>query len=71
MSDDWRVHAELESEIGAGHLLKGMHEHKIADEVQEHLDSRLPVSAEGSDVFVYTADRRAGRDRSRSRSPRS
>ncbi len=57
MSDDWRVHAELESEIGAGHLLKGMHEREIAHEVQDHLSGRLPVSADGHDVFVYTADR--------------
>lgn len=57
MSDDWRVHAELESEIGAGHLLKGMHEREIAGEVQDHLGGRLPVTADGHDVFVYTADR--------------
>ena len=57
MSDDWRVHAELESEIGAGHLLKGMHEREIASELHDHLDSRLPVTAEGKHVFVYTADR--------------
>ena len=57
MSDDWRVHAELESEIGAGHLLKGMAEREIAHEVQDHLSGRLPVSADGHDVFVYTADR--------------
>jgi hypothetical protein len=57
MSDDWRVHAELEDEIGAGHLLKGMHEREIAHEVQDHLDSRLPVTADAHHVFVYTADR--------------
>ncbi len=56
MSDDWRVHAELESEIGAGHLLKGMHEREIVSEVQDHIGGRLPVTADGRDVFVYTAD---------------
>lgn len=57
MSDDWRVHAELEDEIGAGHLLKGMHEREIAHEVQDQLGGRLPVTADERDVFVYTADR--------------
>ena len=57
MNDDWRVHAELESEIGAGHLLKGMQEREIGREVQDHLGGRLPVTADGRDVFVYTPDR--------------
>ena len=57
MSDDFRVHAELDNEIGAGHLLKKMHESEIAGEVQDQLGGRLPVSAEGRNVFVYTPDR--------------
>jgi len=57
MSDDWRVRAELDDEIGAGHLLKGMHEREIAHEVQDQLGGRLPVTADERDVFVYTADR--------------
>lgn len=57
MSDDWRVHAELEDEIGAGHLLKGMAEREIARDVREELGARLPVTADDRDVFVYTPDR--------------
>jgi len=57
MSDDWRVHAELEDEIGAGHLLKGMAEREIARDVRAGLGARLPVTAEEHDVFVYTGDR--------------
>ena len=57
MSDDWRVRAELEDEIGAGHLLKGMHEREIAHEVENQLAGRLPVTVDERDVFVYTADR--------------
>ena len=57
MSDDWRVHAELEDEIGAGHLLKGMAEREIARDVQEELGARLPVTADDRHVFVYTPDR--------------
>ena len=57
MSDDWRVHAELETDIGAGHLLKGLQKREITHEVQDQLGGRLPVTAEGHDVFVYTPDR--------------
>ncbi len=57
MADDWRVHAELENEIGAGHLLKGMQERELGNEVEDRLGGRLPVTADGRDVFVYTPDR--------------
>ena len=57
MIDDWRVHAQLENEIGAGRLLKGMHEREIVHDVEDQLESRLPVSVDDRDVFVYTAAR--------------
>lgn len=57
MSDDWRVHARLGSDIGMGHLLKGLHEREFAHEAEQRLGGRLPVTAEGRDVFVYSPDR--------------
>ena len=57
MSDDWRVHAALAEEVGAHHLLKGLHEREIEQEVESQLPDRLPVTTNGPDVFVYAGDR--------------
>ena len=57
MSDDWRVHAALAEEVGAHHLLKGLHEREFKEEVQDQLPDRLPVTTNGPDVFVYAGDR--------------
>jgi hypothetical protein len=61
VSDDWRVTATF-TEHGARRVLERLREHVVEGEVRDRLGSRVAVSADGDNVFLYTDTRDAARE---------
>jgi hypothetical protein len=53
MADDWRLKAEMESDGLVGRLVELLRARSLAEDLRERLGSRLVVSHNGPELFVY------------------
>src|ERR1700760_264242 len=59
MADDWRVTITLEEDEHAHRVLEALHEREVRQELRDELGSRVAVSSDGPNVFLYADTRRA------------
>jgi len=59
MADDWRVTITLPEEHHTERLLEALREREVRDELRDALGSRVAVSSDGSNLFLYADNRRA------------
>jgi hypothetical protein len=59
VADDWRVTIALPEEHHAARLLDALREREVRDELRDALGSRVAVSSDGPNLFLYADNRRA------------
>jgi hypothetical protein len=59
MADDWRVTITLVEEEHANRVLEALREREVRQELRDELGSRVAVSSDGPNVFLYADTRRA------------
>jgi hypothetical protein len=59
VADDWRVTITLQEEHHAARIVEALREREVRDELRDALGSRVAVSGDGPNLFLYADNRRA------------
>ena len=59
MAEDWRLTITLGDADQAKRVLAALHERDVRSELRDELGSRIVVSGDGADIFLYADTRRA------------